>query len=85
MSLFGKFLQAQTANRRPWLLAFLAALAALVVVNLFLRPEHAHFIYDAWPFFWPVFGLCIGLGMVLMMKKIVQPLITRKEDYYDDL
>ncbi len=85
MSALGKFLQAQMANRRLWFMAFLAGLAVLAAVNLFLRPEHPHFGYDALPFFWPVFGLGVGLIMVLVVKKLIQPLIVRKEDYYDDL
>lgn len=85
MSALGKFLQAQAANSRLWLMAFLAGLAVLAGINLFLRPEHPHFGYDRLPLFWPVFGLGVGLAMVFAMKKIIQPLIVRKEDYYDDL
>ncbi len=85
MSVFSQFLQAQAAHSRRWLIALLVVLAVLAVVNLFLRPEHAHFGYDALPLFWPVFGLGVGLIMVFVMKKIIQPLIVRKEDYYDDL
>lgn len=85
MSALGKFLQAQAANSRKWLKALLAVLAALAAANVFLRPEHPHFGYDSLPFFWPLFGLGVGLIMVLTVKKIIQPLIVRKEDYYDDL
>lgn len=85
MFALGKFLQDQAAKSRVWLKAFLAVLAALAAANLFLRPEHPHFGYDSLPFFWPVFGLGVGLVMVLAVKKIIQPLIVRKEDYYDDL
>lgn len=85
MTALGKFLQAQAGRSRFWLMGFLAGLAALAAANLFLRPTHPHFGYDALPFFWPVFGLGVGLAMVFMMKKIIQPLIVRKEDYYDDL
>lgn len=85
MSALGKFLQICAANSRLLLVAFLAALAILAAANLFLRPEHPHFGYDGLPLFWPVFGLGVGLAMVLVVKKLIQPLIVRKEDYYDDL
>jgi hypothetical protein len=80
----GKFPQKRAASRFR-LAAFLAGLAGLAVLNLFLRPSHPHFGLDALPLFWPLFGLGVGLVMVLAVKKIIQPLIVRKEDYYDDL
>jgi hypothetical protein len=80
----GKSPQKQAASRFR-LAAFLAGLAALTILNLFLRPAHPHFGLDSLPLFWPLFGLGAGLIMVLAVKKIIQPLIVRQEDYYDDL
>lgn len=84
MSALGKFLHRQTANRGLWFKLYLGALALLVALNFLFRPEHPHFGLDAYPLFWPVFGLGVGLVMVLVVKKIIQPLIVRNEDFYHD-
>lgn len=60
-------------------------LAALIALNFFYNTDDPHFYYDQYPGFWPVFGLVAGLVMILVMKKIVQPLIKRKEDFYGDI
>ncbi|MDO9630655.1 MAG: hypothetical protein Q7I92_01990 [Humidesulfovibrio sp.] len=62
---------------------FFLALAGLVVANVFIRPHEAEFVYDAYAGFWAVFGLIGGLAMVIIMKKIVQPMISRGDDYYE--
>ncbi|MDL2274853.1 hypothetical protein LJC22_01850 [Desulfosarcina sp. OttesenSCG-928-G10] len=79
------FLLNQIKQRRKWGCAFFALLAALLVTNYFVRPAHPHFGLDALPFFWAVFGLGVGCVMVGGMKKLIQPLIVRKEDYYGDI
>lgn len=81
----GKILLEQAKKRGQWLRALFSVLAALVALNLFLRPHEPHFVLDAWPGFWAVFGLGVGAVMVFVMKKIVQPLIVRKEDHYNDI
>ncbi len=63
--------------------AFFILLAVLVGLNVFIRPHHAEFGFDTTPGFWGIFGLVIGLVMVIIMKKIIQPLIARKEGYYE--
>jgi hypothetical protein len=60
-------------------------LAFLLFLNIFIRPEHPHFAVDASWGFWAVFGLGIGCLMVFVMKRIIQPLIVRNEDYYGDI
>jgi hypothetical protein len=40
-------------------------------------------VFDVYPGFWSLFGLIVGLAMVIVMKKIVQPMISRGDDYYD--
>ena len=72
-------------KRRTWRLALFAGLGLLVVLNLFVRNHHPHFGIDWIPGFWPVFGFGVGVAMVFFVKKIVQPLIKRPEDYYGDL
>jgi hypothetical protein len=83
----GDFLDAQLAPGRPrtWRNAFLALLAAIAVLGAVATNHHPHFVYDARPFFWPAFGLAAGLALIFAAKKIIQPLIKRPEDHYDDL
>ncbi|MDR3073915.1 MAG: hypothetical protein LBV01_04195 [Deltaproteobacteria bacterium] len=85
MSGLRDFLLAQHAKRGQWLKAFLSVLGALLALNIVFRPHEPHFGLDGYPFFWAVFGLGIGLAMVYVMKKIIQPRIVRKEDYYGDI
>ena len=75
----------QIKRRAWWLKAYFALLAFLLVLNVFERPHEPHFGLDSMPGFWAVFGLGVGLAMVWIMKRIVQPLIVRKEDYYGDI
>lgn len=79
------FLLKQLNKRGCWLTLFFAVLAVLVTLNLFILPAHPHFGLDAFPEFWAVFGLGVGVVMIYVMKKIIQPLIVRKEDYYGDI
>lgn len=81
----GNILLAQLKKRGLWLRVFFSVLAAFVVLNVFIRPSDPHFTLDVYPGFWAVFGLGVGAAMVFVMKKIIQPLIVRKEDYYGDI
>ena len=68
-----------------WFLLFFGILALLLLLNLFIQPHHPHFGVDKYPWFWAFFGLGVGLTMIFVMKRIIQPLIVRKEDYYGDI
>jgi p-aminobenzoyl-glutamate transporter AbgT len=83
----GKFLNDQLTpeKKRSWKIAFFAILAVVALLNLIIRTGAPHFGLDAYPFFWAAFGLVIGVAMVFLVKKIIQPLIKRSEDYYGDL
>ena len=84
-SYLGAFIQAQLRVTMLWLLLWFGVMGFLLLLNIFIRPEHPHFVLDSyWPF-WAVFGLGIGCLMVYVMKRIIQPLIVRKEDYYGDI
>ena len=77
-------------QRRPeklkiWRYVFFGLLGLTVLLNLIVPNHHPHFEVDKYPGFWPVFGLGVGVVMVFFVKKIVQPLIRRPEDYYGDL
>ncbi len=81
----GSFLEWQNSLFRFWRKVFFAALIVFVALNVFIRPVEPHFGLDQYPGFWAVFGLGVGLVMIFVMKRIIQPLIVRKEDYYGDL
>jgi hypothetical protein len=68
-----------------WRNVFFAILVLLLALNLVIRPEKAHFGWDAVPGFFAGFGLVVGALLVLVLEKIVRPLIARKEDFYGDL
>jgi hypothetical protein len=83
----GQFLANQLAPGRPkvWRNIFLATLLVIAILGVLVRNHHPHFGYDAYPFFWPIFGLVAGLVLIFVVKKIIQPLIKRPEDHYGDL
>ena len=83
MSLFGMLLTELRARRGVIGVLFFLGLAGLVGANVFVRPHEAEFVYDAYAGFWAVFGLVVGLALVIVMKKIVQPMISRGDDYYE--
>ena len=84
-SLLGAFIQMQLKMVGCWALAWAGVMALFLFLNIFIHPHHPHFVVDAYWGFWAVFGLGVGLVMVYVMKRIVQPLIVRKEDYYGDI
>ena len=72
-------------NAKVWKYIFFGVLIVLCVLNVFIYSHHGHFWHlDETPGFFAAFGLIVGLAMVIIMKKIVQPFIARKEDYYGD-
>jgi hypothetical protein len=83
MSLFGMLLNWLRTRTGVIAVLFFLGLAGLVVANVFVRPHEAEYVFDIYPGFWAVFGLICGLAMVIIMKKIVQPMISRGDDYYD--
>lgn len=83
MNGIGKTLQNMRGYGKIWLFLFFAVLAVLVGLNFVIHPHHPHFGLDKFAGFFAGFGLFVGLGMVIIMKKLIQPLIARDEDYYD--
>ncbi len=72
-------------NWKTWRIIFFAVLIVMVVLNFFIHSHHGHFWHlDEIPEFFAVFGIIVGLAMVIIMKKIIQPFIAREEDYYGD-
>ena len=83
--LLGGLLAAQLARTRLWRTAMMASLGASAAIGLAVPNRHPHFVYDAWPFFWPAFGLGLGLALIFAAKKVIQPILKRPEDHYGDL
>ncbi len=87
LSALGRCLKANSApeKAKAWRTVMFVVLGLLVVLNLFIPNHPPHFGVDRVPGFWPAFGFFVGVVMVFFVKKIVQPLIKRPEDYYGDL
>jgi antibiotic biosynthesis monooxygenase (ABM) superfamily enzyme len=83
----GAFLdrQLEPSRIRGWRIAFFLVLIVIALLNLVIRIQHPHFGIDKYPFFWAAFGLIVGVVMVFLVKKIIQPIIKKPEDYYSDL
>jgi TRAP-type C4-dicarboxylate transport system permease small subunit len=77
--------QLEAGRVRAWRLAFFLILLAIALLNLLVPNHHPHFGVDRYPFFWVAFGLVVGVALVFLVKKIVQPLIKRQEDHYGDV
>ncbi|QJB54895.1 hypothetical protein [Pseudodesulfovibrio sp. zrk46] len=80
----GGLLKNWSENTKTWKYIFFGVLFVLLVLNVPFVTHHPHFGIDKYPGFFAGFGLFVGLGMVIIMKKIVQPFIKRGEDFYGD-
>jgi drug/metabolite transporter (DMT)-like permease len=69
-------------NVKKVLRAFWGVLIVLLVIDFFI-PKHPHFPWEEWPGFYAAFGFVAFVGLILVAKYILRPLIKRKEDYYD--
>ena len=88
LSPLGRWLEKNRAPAKAatWKKALLVILGHLALANFILRPHEPHFGLDTLPLFWPVFGLAVGLAMIFLVKKIIQPyFLERPEDHYGDL
>ncbi|MBU1612791.1 MAG: hypothetical protein KKC99_13190 [Proteobacteria bacterium] len=83
MTPLGEFFENLRGNWKTLRLVFYVVLAITVGLNFFIYPHVPHFGLDAYPGFFAGFGLIFGLAMVIIMKRIIQPMIGRGEDYYD--
>lgn len=84
-SLLGAIIQTLNGMTLGLTLLWFAVLGFFLILNIFIQPHHPHFGLDAYWGFWAVFGLGVGVIMVYAMKRIIQPLIVRREDYYGDI
>lgn len=87
LSPLGRWLEKNRApeQSRKWRTLLFGLLGLFMILNLFFHPHEPHFGVDAYPFFWPFFGLAWGIIMIFLVKKIIQPhFLARSEDYYGD-
>ena len=49
----------------------------------FWSVDHTHFVIDAYPGFWAIFGIGVAILMTLVLKKFVFLLIGKSEDFYE--
>jgi len=61
---------------------FYIVLIVLVVIDFFI-PKHPHFPCEEYPSFYGAFGFVGCVGLVLVAKYILRPVVKRKENYYD--
>jgi hypothetical protein len=82
----GNFLNQMRTDRRvrAWKLGLFVFLGAALALNFLLYPRQAEYFIDNYPGHWAVFGLLVSAAMILIMKKIVQPLLKKPEDKDDD-
>ena len=64
-------------------LAMYISLGIAVALNLFIRPHEPHFVVDAWPGFWALFGLVGTFVLVKLSKGSAHTFLGKDEDFYD--
>jgi len=70
-------------NAAGWKKAMYVFLLLLVVLNFFIYPHHPHVEAEKIPGFWAAFGFLGAVVMTFVLKKMVFPLISRKEETYE--
>jgi len=62
--------------------AFFGFLGLLVVVDIFLPREHAHFFVDSIYAYWTLFSLVGCFVLIKVSKGIAHMFLSKDEDYY---
>ncbi len=62
--------------------AFFVCLGLLVVLDIFLPRENAHYFVDKIPAFWTLFTLAGCFLLIKISKGIAHIFLARDEDYY---
>ena len=70
------------SKKKVYLLAALPMITATWVDVLFAQPHH-HNCWDTLPGFDVLFGVLGCAVLIIAAKKIVGPLIQKREDYYE--
>lgn len=67
-----------------WIILIVLTLAS-IIAGLTMRhdPAHSHW-WDTVPVFWILFGFIGCVVLIVFAKKMLAPIIYKKEDYYND-
>jgi hypothetical protein len=77
-----KYLFDDPGNVKRLLVIFFSSVAVLMLLDLVVH-KHAHFAWEEWFGFYPVFGFVACVLLVIIAKYVLRPLVMRKENYYD--
>ena len=77
-----KYFFDKSENVKRFIGTFYIVLIVLVVIDFFI-PKHPHFPCEEYPSFYGAFGFVGCVGLVLVAKYILRPVVKRKENYYD--
>ncbi|HEB71701.1 MAG TPA: hypothetical protein ENI77_03675 [Nitrospirae bacterium] len=69
-------------NVKRFLMGFYISLVLLIVADFFV-PKHADFPWESFPSFYATYGFVACVGLVLVAKYVLRPLVKRDENYYD--
>ncbi len=84
-SSFGEMLdRSRKQHAKAWKRGLFLFLGVLVAVNLFIHPHHGEYGPDIYPGFWELFGFLATVGMIFLMKKIIQPMLAHPEESDDE-
>lgn len=75
------FDDAKKVNKLFW--GFYILIGISLVAEFFIH-KHIFFRWEEYPFFYGTFGFVAFVGLILVAKYILRPIIKRKEDYYDE-
>ena len=64
-------------------IAMIVYLAVLVVFDVFLSREHAHYLIDKIYAYWTVFGTVGCFLLIKFSKGVAHLFLAKNEDYYD--
>ncbi|EPR43617.1 hypothetical protein dsx2_2234 [Desulfovibrio sp. X2] len=84
MNGLGRFFSKLRELHGLWLRLFLAALAVLVGLNLFIRPHEPHVHAEVLPGFWAIFGFVVAVVLAFVTKAVLAHILDVSEDFYDD-
>ena len=69
-------------NVKKLLWGFYIVLVVILIAEFFIH-KHVFFSWETYPFFYATFGFVAFIGLILVAKYILRPIIKRREDYYD--
>ncbi len=74
----------QNPNARRFVWGLIAVSVLLALADFVFPNDHPHFAVESWPMFYGAFGFVSFVLLVYFSKYILRPLVSRKEDYYED-